>query len=268
MASIEGRLAALLERVRKRWPEVELPQSVFVPALTRAAQGKAGSAFLDTPHAEDLCLALASGRGDPHAMAAFESELFGEVEAAAAKEGLDAGELKQVLRERLFASPGRASRVADYSGQARLRTWFRVVVSRLIMDLGKHEKRGRAALSQALPEQLPGSDPELEYMRHKYRRDFEAAFRGAVQALAPKERNLLWYAAVKGNTVDEIASIYGIHRSSAARWVADARKTLMQGTRDALRAELNLSEAELQSILNLVRSHLQLSLSRILSAPK
>jgi RNA polymerase sigma-70 factor (ECF subfamily) len=268
-SDLEADLATLLSKVRARWPGIRLPAADYVAALAQATSRAPGLSFLRQPHAEDLYLAMAAGRGEALAIEAFEAELFEEVDHAAARAGFEPAELRQMVRERLFAPPrGEASRISEYQGQARLRTWLRVVVSRLLLDVGRRAKRGRAALARASPELYQNTDPELELLRRKYRREFESAFNEAIGQLSEQERKLLWHVAVQGKTVDEMAALLSVPRSTAARWVADARKALVKRTRDRLRNKLKVSEGELRSILGLVRSHVHLSLSRVLTEPK
>nr|MBA3500847.1 transcriptional regulator [Deltaproteobacteria bacterium] len=49
-------------------------------------------------------------------------------------------------------------------------------------------------------------------------------------------------------------------RATTARWVIGARSGVLDGTRDRLRSGLGASSDEVESILRLVRSQLELSL--------
>jgi hypothetical protein len=48
------------------------------------------------------------------------------------------------------------------------------------------------------------------------------------------------------------------------RWLSELRETVRRSTRDALRTRIALSPSELDSLLGLVDSQLQLSLYRVL----
>ena len=61
-----------------------------------------------------------------------------------------------------------------------------------------------------------------------------------------------------------LATMYGVHRATAKRWLASARETLMQRTREHLQAALGVNTVELRSAMDLARSRLELSLSRVL----
>jgi RNA polymerase sigma-70 factor (ECF subfamily) len=54
-----------------------------------------------------------------------------------------------------------------------------------------------------------------------------------------------------------------VSRATVARWLASARDELKERTLNELVGRLKLPEAELESVLELVRSQLELSLSRV-----
>ena len=82
--------------------------------------------------------------------------------------------------------------------------------------------------------------------------------------LAVRERALLRYSVVDGLTLDEIGAIYRAHKSSVSRWLSRARARLWQETRAALQTRLAIDEVDLESIVRLLRSGLDLSLERLL----
>ncbi len=53
-------------------------------------------------------------------------------------------------------------------------------------------------------------------------------------------------------------------RATAARWVASARQDLLDGTKAQLARELALSGEEVESVIRVVRSRLDLSVERLL----
>jgi RNA polymerase sigma-70 factor (ECF subfamily) len=107
----------------------------------------------------------------------------------------------------------------------------------------------------------PSVDPRLDDLRRRYRGDFAAAFRAALAALPVRERNLLRQHHMDGLTIDQLAGLYRVHRATAARWVARARTTLSGETRRRLMERLGVATQDADSIIRLVRSQLDLSLS-------
>lgn len=59
--------------------------------------------------------------------------------------------------------------------------------------------------------------------------------------------------------------MYRVHRATVARWIATLRGTLLERTREALVSRLRLSPAELDSVLRLIDSHLEVGLEGALS---
>jgi RNA polymerase sigma-70 factor (ECF subfamily) len=58
--------------------------------------------------------------------------------------------------------------------------------------------------------------------------------------------------------------MYGVSSRTVQRWLVDLRETVRTSTREGLRARLALSPSELDSLLGLVDSQLQVSLYRVL----
>src|SRR5258705_486928 len=81
-------------------------------------------------------------------------------------------------------------------------------------------------------------DPALARLKAESRAAFKQAFVDAVAALDPRERSLLNLALVKGVGIDKVAVVYGIHRATAARWIAQARDNLTRAVHALLRRRL------------------------------
>jgi len=101
-------------------------------------------------------------------------------------------------------------------------------------------------------------------IRARYGADIAAGMRAALEALPERERALLRYALVDGWTVDQIGELYGVHRATAARWVAAARDLLADEIRKQVAGRLAIAPHEVVSLIELVRSRIDISLERIL----
>jgi RNA polymerase sigma-70 factor (ECF subfamily) len=112
-----------------------------------------------------------------------------------------------------------------------------------------------------LPDQ--GGGAELEHMKRLYGRACSEALAAAFRSLPEREQVLLKQQYLDGLTVDEIGALYGIHRATAARWVARARERLLERTRQAVIRDLGVSDSECDSIIRLVHSRLHLSLAQL-----
>ena len=67
-----------------------------------------------------------------------------------------------------------------------------------------------------------------------------------------------------GLTVDQVGEVYGVHRATATRWLAKIRAQVLADTRGELAQELSVPARELESIMQLVQSRLDVSVQRLL----
>jgi len=271
-AGLDTALRDMVLAAQARWPSLSLGADEFVryvaERLEGAVLGELASSVSGV-RAEDLFLACACARGDRHAIAAFEATYFADVDGTLTRlrlRGTSVEDVKQTLRSKLFVGEeGSRLKIADYSGRGELRSWFRVVAVRQALSDARKTRR-EVGLDQEMSEAAPGtsSDPELVYLRTKYRAEFKDAFRGAIDALSSPERNLLRHHYIDKLSIDRIGAIYRIHRMTAARRLTAIREKLVESTRHRLAEHLKLDTAELASVLRLVQSDADVTLRRLL----
>jgi RNA polymerase sigma-70 factor (ECF subfamily) len=262
-------IAAQIKAGPAAWPELAVPEAEFARHLATRVDPDRWLESLHELRAADLYLALACARGDVAAITAFEHQLFREVEiaGAAARAGSDlVDETKAHLRHVLFVGrDDRPPATADYAGRGDLRGWVRVSALRHMLRVQGRAKRELHLDDQSLLDALsPAHDPELDYIRAMYRDAFAAAFRDAVATLDQRQKSLLRYQLVDGLTIDDIASLHGVHRATASRWLASARDAIADGTRALLAKRLDLKTEEIESLIRLVRSRVDVSLERLI----
>ena len=218
--------------------------------------------------ADELELAQACARGDAEALATLERDYLGPSRAGLAHMKLSAAVLDDVMQatrlKLLVATDDGPPRLVAYAGQGKLRGLVQVVAARAALD----HVRGQARL---VPDDATGDlaaiddDPELAYLKAHYRDAWKTAFTEAAVALDPRDRNLLRLHHLSGVTLEALAAMYSVHRATAVRWLADARRRLLEGTRTRLGATLDVSSAELDSIMHLIDSRLDASVARLLA---
>lgn len=279
--SLEERLRAFVARGKAAWPRLALPEEAFVEGLAeRLAKNppaRGVTQWLDHVHPEDLWLALACGRGERRAILGFEERYRADLEKLAARyQGprASAEELRQALRERLFVGEeGRAPRIQEYSGQGYLQNWLRVTGARLFIDqLRSTKAQGaeRVGVEDRLLEAADtGADPELDFLKREYRARFREAFGAAVRGLSSEDRTLLRQHLIAGLTLEQLGKLYGAHLSTISRRIQRLKGVLLEGTREELRRTLRLDAGELESLMALIQSRLDVSVVRLLekSAP-
>lgn len=258
------RLAELCAIAERAWPGITVDHDELAAAL--AARTDAAPT---ADAAVELALALACARGDRTALAAFDRAYLADVPAGLAHMKLDRAMIDDLVQEvrakLLVAEEGAPPRVLEYAGQGKLRGLCQVMAARAALTRLRATRRttsddGVAALAAV------GDDPELAFLKAHYRDAFKAAFTEAAGELDARDRNLLRLHHLGGVTLDQLAAMYGVHRATAVRWLADVRKRLLAGTRARLRATLSVSAEELDSIMELIGSRLDASVRRLLDS--
>ncbi|MBI5481701.1 MAG: transcriptional regulator, partial [Deltaproteobacteria bacterium] len=112
----------------------------------------------------------------------------------------------------------------------------------------------------------PAPDPEVDYLKTRYGEEFRAAFRATLGALSQDERNLLKLHYLDGLNIDEIGVAYRVHRATVARWLAQARERILGETRRRLAERLDAGSKDVDSVLALVRSQLDISIYNVLKS--
>jgi RNA polymerase sigma-70 factor, ECF subfamily len=250
---------------RARWPSVRVDERAYV----RFLRDTTGGSPTDGVRAERW-LTFACGQGDEAAIAAFEREYLADALQAVRSLGSEAlvGDVEGRVRRALFvAEKGRPPKILEYSGRGSLKKWVRTVALRVALPLQERSRREQAL--QDLPAgdpRLVTSDPELQFLKGRYRADFRAAFARAISLLPMDDAHVLRLSALENLSIDEIARLYGVHRATAARRVTRAKDAVYALTRTELMSRLRISPKEFESVMGLVRSNLDVSLAGALKA--
>jgi RNA polymerase sigma-70 factor (ECF subfamily) len=269
LSLLQERLTRVLEQAHAAWPGVELAGARFAGHLARLLSAEAPPDEVEKLAVTDVYIARAAADGLPSALKAFEARFLPEVDAAVARlklppTGLD--EVRQLLRQRMLVGSAEApARLAAYPGTGPLSGWVRAAALWLALDW-QRQRSGQVQADDGDLSMLmaPGDDPELAYLKNTYRAEFNASFSAALAALEPRQRNFLRLKYLDGLSIDQLGALYGVHRSTAARWVVGAQEALLQETRKLLTERLRLTRSQLDSVLRLISSQLDVSLSRLL----
>jgi RNA polymerase sigma-70 factor (ECF subfamily) len=269
--SLAAQLDELCAAAHRALPELDaaIDDHAIVATLAARAPAHDVAAYLARCHVLELAVAQAAGRGHPMAIAAIERDHRGVLEAACwryAGPAHAAADLGQILREQLYvAPPGGRPRIADYAGQGQLASWLRITAVRIFLDLGRRKDRAREAPTADGALTMPDpSDLSLEVIKAEYRAAVGQAMRDAAARLEPADRHLLHQHFVAGLSIDQLGAALGIHRATAARRVVRAREALVGETRALLATRLQLASAELDEVIGLVMSRLDVSIPRLL----
>jgi transposase-like protein len=118
------------------------------------------------------------------------------------------------------------------------------------------------ALSASL---ATANDLEVDYMKRTYGAQVPVALEDAFALLEARQRNVLRQYYAHGLGIDSIARAYRVHRSTAARWVTQARDHLVARTRDALARRVGVAATEISSLVRLLESQLEQEVEGLLT---
>ncbi len=256
-----GDAAAFWERARAAHPAIKKPSAAaFAQFVAERLEGP-----LSALHPEDLYLAagaLAADAAGVRALRALLHERVAAVLAAMRAPATMQEEVEEQLFEKLLT--GKA-RLASYGGRGELAAWLGAAATRTAIELKRlkrySEDHGGSVRSSA---KLVSNDPELQLLQHTQAARFKRALHEAFDALALEDRNLLRLQLADGLTVDELATIFQVHRATAARRAAKARAALLEGVREILRRRYRMSDRSVMSDLRAIGPNLDVSLSRLL----
>jgi len=268
--ALDAELRRVLAEARAAWPGLTIAPEVFVPYIAeRLPVDQDLTQSLTELRAGDLYLACACAAGREDALALFDTLFLREVGSYLGREAATAevaAEVRQRLRERLFVAEGsQAPKIASYRGRGPLGGWVRMTAIRLARNLRRGQKGHRPIEGDGAPPlRAPGRDPELAYLVRRYSREFREAFQRVLAGLNSDDRTVLRLYFLDGLTVRAIGALYQVNASTVSRRIAQARDTIRDETRRLLASRLDVGGTELESVLRLVDTQLELSLTRLL----
>jgi RNA polymerase sigma-70 factor (ECF subfamily) len=269
---LEEALVELWQQGTSAWPGIPLSPLQFATCVAERARTDAPPAVAAREiRAGDLFLACACMHGAPEALRAFDAKLLSRIPIYLGR--LDAvpglaDETRRALLDKLFVTEeGRPPKILQYRGRGSLEGWLRVVSLRVAQNLMQSERSRHALIDEAgtVAEAIaPACDPELELMKAGSRDEVVAALREAMASLGNRERALLRFAFVEQMTPARIGSVYGVHRTTAMRWIEAAQGEILARTQARLMTRLRLSPSECESLFHLVKSRIDMTVSSLL----
>jgi len=253
-----------------------------------AADASAVDGFLDSLHADDLCLVLACERGDEQAW----SDLFegysvtvrSAARSASSNEAM-ADDLAQSiwaelhgLRSRADGRPG--GKLGYYSGVGSLGGWLRAVVGQLAIDQHRRQTRlvqaeedsdlDRMALDDSETERegafQVSATPEELLASQSAGADVENALAQALAGLADEDRLLMKLYYFDGLRLREAGAVLGVHEATASRRLTRIHGEVRQKVESILMKEHGWTKAEATRMLSEVTANLQTDVEPMLIA--
>ncbi len=264
ISNLEAILGDQYAAATSTWPSVALPLERYLAHLAKRIEGRhaeSAERVIATMPAPDLYLAAACADGDDAAVAAFRDALVPSLRQALGKLAMPAATLDDaVQRVLMMLFVGDAPQIRNYAGRGSLRSWLRSIGVRTARRMLGQEHAVAPGGDDELAA-LPAAvrDPELEMLRVRYRDQVRRAFAAAFQELEERQRNILRQYHIDGLTIDQLAALYHVNRATTARWVAGARLAIVKATRAQLIEHAGVPPADVDSVIRLVRSQLDLS---------
>jgi RNA polymerase sigma-70 factor (ECF subfamily) len=270
LQALDAQLNACLAAAREVWPDLAVDPELFVSYLAeRVPKEERAPDALAAMYVADLYLAYGCLQGVPRALALFEQSylvplavILGQID----RSPVFVDDVRQLVRDKLFVPDGGSpAKIASYSGKGSLQGWVAVTAQRLALSLRRgvaRKQRREEALADALP---MGGDPEIDYLKVRYRAEFREAFGAAIASLNDRQRMLLRLHLVDRLSHDKIGDIYHVNQSTVTRWIGAAREAILRETRQALARKISVDTAEFNSLVALIGSQLDVSLVRLLT---
>jgi RNA polymerase sigma-70 factor (ECF subfamily) len=156
-------------------------------------------------------------------------------------------------------------KLALYAGRGPLGPWLRASAWRAML-LARRRERPEVLLGEDdwLAWPAMADDPEIERLRRDFREGFKRAATEALEALDPKAKLLLRQHLLDGVPVNRLAPVYGVHVATIYRRLEEARAALVRDVRRRLAGSLRLETGDVERLLGLFESQLDVSVRRLL----
>jgi RNA polymerase sigma-70 factor (ECF subfamily) len=190
------------------------------------------------------------------------------VDSVARRMSLDsdrAGEVKQRLRDKLLTGRGTTEpKLLTYEAAGPLPSWLRVCAAREALMMARSDNKADRLEDNLERAMEPLFDPELQMLKADSRDALKQAFQRAFAELTARQKTLLAQALLDGLTLRQIGKMHGVDASTISRWLQRAREQLLRRTRSIMTQRFDVNAADFEEIVDLVRSQLDLSISRML----
>jgi RNA polymerase sigma-70 factor (ECF subfamily) len=266
--ALEQTLRRICAAVREVWPQLEVDEQTFVAFLAQEHDIRDLEA-MDQERAADVFLARACGEGQSAALATFEGQYISRIPAMLSHMKLSASvldEVMQVVRMKLLVGKeSEPPKIAGYAKRGKLDGLVQVVATRAAISMLR-KTRPQPGEEELLKLPDPAHAPGLSYMKENYREAFGTCFEEAIGTLSSRDRNLLRLHLLDKVTLEQLATMYSVHRATVVRWIAKIREDLFSQTRERLSKQLKIGSREFESLMKLIESRLDLSVRRMLQS--
>lgn len=259
---LDTEASVILSGARAAWPALPLKAEEFARFLAER---------FESPHdvprdtLGDLFLACACAGNVPGALQAFRERMFPVVVLALRpfdESEAFAEEVFQRLSGSLFVSAIPAQgKITRYRGQGSLAGFVATSARRIALRLSTDSARfqGEAELVHHFSQ---FEEQETSLLKLRYRDTFNRALAVALRGLSRRERLVLRMNLVERVSTTRIAAIYRVSQPTVSRWIQRSAKNIFAAVKGLVCDELAIDTRELESLLLLVRSQIDITISQ------
>jgi len=244
--------------------------------------------FMNSLHADDLCLVLACERGDESAwrdlFEGYNTTVHSAARTASSNEAM-ADDLAQSIWAELHGLKNRndgrpAGKLSFYSGAGSLGGWLRAVVGQLAIDRHRREARLVQTEEDADLDRLTrDSDGEAKLLLHALPNpedaltnnlaaaDTEKALAQALANLNPEDRLLVKLYYFDGLRLREAGAVLGVHEATASRRLTRIHGEIRKSVEGILMKQHGWTQSEAARSLSEIAAHLQMEIEPLLATP-
>jgi RNA polymerase sigma-70 factor, ECF subfamily len=237
-----------------QWPGIEMSERQFDMAWKLLLDSHEAP---DKNFAPDFYLVLACSDKKPKALEQLRALIKAQIPCLRSL-GLDSSN-EEDLVSITFTHLVENSRLLAYSARAPLHSWLRTVMTNKAIDLVRKSSREVELDEVVLGDLATEGAPELEVLKKQFKGVFSTSFALAVKQLTPRQRNLLRQHHLDELSLEEMGALYSVHRATTARWLAEARVALLENTRKEVSVRMGIGTQEVDSIMRVVKSRLDIS---------
>ncbi len=269
--TLNEKLAELLRTARAEQPSVPLSDgdvAAFVKHLGRSLPDDSDVlTWLNGLFIGDFLLCWAATQGNEAALKILVDDHVTPACRVTAGSTDRVEELVTDVASHLFVRSGKAPpRIAVFTGRGQLGPWLRMVAKRRAIELHRGERR-RPAQEEYARRTMKVIDPELDFLKFRYARQFNEALEEVLSALPAEDANLLNLTSVEQVSSKAVAQMRNVSSRTIQRRLTSIRDEVYSQLRRRMRERLDASPDEVESLLGLVRSQLGVTLRRVLSRP-
>ncbi|HEY4056609.1 MAG TPA: hypothetical protein VGM39_08365 [Kofleriaceae bacterium] len=213
----------------------------------------------DAINAGDVFLVAAMTSGRAEALAAFERAMLEPCRAQLARLGLTTAGVDDVLAElrgKLVVAEDGELPLARQTGEGNLVALVRVMAVRAGINKQKREKRYTSEDSGAIETLVGAHSPAGALLTEEAKALLRRVITAAVATLEERDQTLLRLHLYHRMSIDDLGRTYGVHRATAARWLAKIHDAIDAETRKALALELRTESDHLRSVIDAARTGL------------